>query len=218
VRISIGEEGFNNNGNTSVAPAEVPVKFTFSDSFAQVGPPQKAMSDDGSRVFFQSSAGLTPGAFDNVELPGFPGHFARNIYEYHDGHISLITGGQDLTVINAGGKESSVKLFGTTSDGNDVFFTTASPLVPEDEDASTDLYDARVDGGFPVTSSSPCSGEACQGAPASTPTAPSPTTSTFSGPSNPKPVHKKHKKKHHKKAHHKKKHKRSAGAKHGGSK
>jgi hypothetical protein len=216
VRVSIGEGGFNDNGNTSTDPATIPIKFTISDGYSQIGPPQRAMSDDGSRVFFQSSNGLTPQAANHVPLPGFPEQFVRNIYEYRDGHVYLISNGLDLTAPSAGSQESSVKLMGTTSSGDDVFFTTANPLVPVDKDTAADVYDARVGGGFAIPSSSPCSGESCQGLVGAPPLSPGPATSSFSGPGNPKPHHKKHKKKHHKKKH--KSHKSRSGSKHGGSK
>ena len=218
VRISIGEGGFNDNGNASTDPAAVPRQFSYSDAYAEVAPPQRAMSDDGSRVFFQSTNGLTPQAANHVPLPGFPEHFVRNIYEYRAGHVYLISNGLDLTAPSAGSEESSVKLLGTTSSGDDVFFTTANSLIPTDKDTVTDVYDARVGGGFAIPSGSPCSGESCQGLAGAAPPSTSPATSSFSGPGYPKPHHKKkHKKKHHKKKH--KSHKsRSAGSKHGGSK
>ena len=59
---------------------------------------------------------------------------------------------------------SNVQLIGTDASGRDVFFTTADQLVGQDTDTDIDIYDARVDGGFPAPALSPsCSGDACQG-------------------------------------------------------
>jgi 5-hydroxyisourate hydrolase-like protein (transthyretin family) len=46
-----------------------------------------------------------------------------------------------------------------------VFFTTEARLVGQDTDELSDLYDARVDGGFPAPKVTGCVGEGCQGAP-----------------------------------------------------
>jgi hypothetical protein len=50
-------------------------------------------------------------------------------------------------------------------DGSDIFFDTTQGLVPQDTDGAPDVYDARVDGGFPPEPGpiQPCSGDACQG-------------------------------------------------------
>ena len=72
--------------------------------------------------------------------------------------------------------------------GNDVFFVTRQQLVPQDGDGGFDLYDARVNGGFPVPPSTPpCSGDGCKPGATPPPSSPSQGTSTFSGPGNPKP-------------------------------
>jgi hypothetical protein len=96
-------------------------------------------------VFFESPAKLTPLALEDVE----------NIYEYHDGRVSLISDGQD--------ESGYTKLIGTDESGDDVFFDTADRLAPQDTDTLVDVYDARVDGGFPGSVSSSCEGESCQG-------------------------------------------------------
>ena len=40
----------------------------------------------------------------------------------------------------------------SSPDGKNVFFGTHSKLVPADQDEEGDLYDARIDGGFPAPS------------------------------------------------------------------
>ena len=196
IRVSVGQEGFGDNGNTSVDPVNISRRID-KYAFGQNSPPQKWMSDDGSYIFFESSKGLTPKALDHVELPNETGLFAQNVYQWHDGQVSLLSDGRDLTYI---GKQivaeqvSSVHLIGTDSSGENVLFTTASPLVPSDGDEGQDIYNARIGGGLPMPRPIVCGEENCQGPPAGVPTSPSPGSATFIGPENPK-KQKKHKKK-----------------------
>jgi len=128
---------------------------------------QRVISDDGRMVFFTSSEALLPGA-----------NRSENVYEWNDGSLSLISSGRSPL---------PSQLLGASASGSDVFFTTFAPLVSEDAGQFDEIYDARVDGGFPVPSSpAPCgSVEACRGAPASSPLAAPAPTATFSGPGNP---------------------------------
>lgn len=51
-----------------------------------------------------------------------------------------------------------------SASGSDIFFTTHTQLVGQDTDSLRDVYDARVDGGFPrPVVALPCAGELCQG-------------------------------------------------------
>jgi hypothetical protein len=113
------------------------------------------------------------------------------------GCVSLISSGTS-------GEESA--FLDASESGDDVFFLTSARLTASDLDTSLDLYDARVDGGFPeAIKPVECSGDACQ-APASPPSDPTPASLSFQGAGNlvePKP-----------KKHHKKKRKRHGGKKH----
>ncbi len=169
VRVSIGQNGFNDDGNTD----------TFDASIPQQKPNYPlAMSNDGAYVVFESAEGLTPQALNGyageVEYETIEGekaiqtYYAHNVYEYHNGEVYLVSDGQDTSEeerIEGGGLESSVKLRGMSPSGDDIFFETADRLVPQDLDTETDLYDARIDGGFPAPVSllPSCSGDACQG-------------------------------------------------------
>jgi hypothetical protein len=148
-RVSIGQGGFNNDGNTEQYGATIAYpKYTGKQDPA---PQLASVSDDGSTVVFQSSDALTPDA-----LQGLP-----NVYEYRNGTVSLLTDGQDRS-IQLG--QPSTALVGMDGSGADVFFTTADQLVPQDGDTQLDVYDARVDGGFaPTIASAACEGEGCQG-------------------------------------------------------
>jgi hypothetical protein len=162
VRVSIGQDGYNDNGNTDVAGASLPS-----------GTPGLAVTADGSYVFFQSTDGLTPQALNHQFIGEAPEHlgattgppvFANNVYEYHGGETYLISDGRDVSQTPDHSLISDVELLGTDESGADVLFTTVDQLVPQDVDTSLDVYDARVDGGFPAPTVAPeCAGEACQG-------------------------------------------------------
>jgi hypothetical protein len=162
VRVSIGQHGFNHNGNVPSNNAT----FQLGDvrEASEVYPVRSSVSADGSYVFFQSDAALVPQALEG----------ANNVYEYHEGWVSLISDGAD----------GSVNLLGTDSSGADVFFETKDPLVAQDTDSNVDIYDARIDGGFPVPAQSSCSGEGCQGPLSGAPTLLSPG-SEFQAGGNP---------------------------------
>ncbi len=178
VRVSIGQDGFNQNGNSPANFATI-VSPYYSDIYDSSSYSSGlSVSADGAYVFFKSSAALTP-----QSLEGF-----NNVYEYHAGRVSLISDGQDiaLRVPGPGGKaESVVHFLGTDASGADVFFSTADRLVGQDGDTNIDVYDARVDGGFPAPAPPPsCSGEGCQGVLSGAPTLLSPG-SEFQAGGNP---------------------------------
>jgi hypothetical protein len=185
VRVSIGQDGYNHNGNTDIAE---PYTFIQVPVFAEVSDPLKywsglTVSADGSYVFFQSSIGLTPQAIDHKLVGDFRGvaRYAANVYEYHDGEVYLISDGRDTN-------ESAVKLAGTDASGADVFFTTVDQLAPQDTDSDEDIYDARVDGGFPApVPVSECTGDACQGPLSAAPVLLSPGSELQAG-GNPPPA------------------------------
>ncbi len=227
VRISIGEGGFNDDGNAGVGDARI----VPHELYSRLGPVRTdpTMSSDGSYVFFESPVALTPGALDDVQISaeeaatGRPG-YAENVYEYHEGHVYLLSDGRDVSrslSTPCEDHESSVCLLGTDASGRNVFFTTADPLSPQDGDSAVDVYDARV-----CTQSDPCiapavsgpaacQGDACHGASGVTPPVLGPGTVAFSGPGNlvpaaPSVVKAKAKKKHTQRAHGKPKAKKKA--------
>ena len=145
------EERFDCDGN--IDSEELAPIMSPNESYTRQGQPAKAesnidVSSDGSYVFFQSADGLTTGATTGL----------RNVYEYHDGNVYLVSDGQD-----AG-------LLGSDASGGDVFFTTADRLVGQDTDDQQDIYDARLEGGFPgLVVPAGCSGDPCQGSSSSPP-------------------------------------------------
>lgn len=117
------------------------------------GDERRFISDDGRRVFFDSNDALVPRDTNGVQ----------DVYEYEEGHVYLISSGTSPEISS---------FADATPSGDDVFFTTRAQLVPTDRDQSSDLYDARVGGGFPLPPPGvqPCNGEACLGPPPPAPT------------------------------------------------
>ena len=155
VRISIGDEEFNDNGNTSIDPAFHPSHD--SELINQSSHP--SVSNDGSKVVFDSADGLTPNALNHAFLPGSTEELAENVYEYSHGRVFLISDGREPT------GEQRTQLLGIDGSGRDIYFGTVDSLVPQDTDQLFDIYDAREEGGFPApTPTAEClAQEACQG-------------------------------------------------------
>jgi DNA-binding beta-propeller fold protein YncE len=140
----------------------------------------RVISDDGSRVFFESLEPLVPrdtnGGWDvyQWEEPG-TGSCTKADSTFGDeagGCVDLISSG-----------ESSAKSTFLDADpsGNNAFFSTQSSLVSWDYGLN-DVYVARVGGGFAGPQATPeCEGDACQG-PAAPPVAKTPASSTYSQP------------------------------------
>ncbi len=186
VRVSAGEEGFNDDGNSALRPALI--EHAGSETEGGIGAvgrdPHPAVAEDGT-VVFKSSAGLTARALDEVcvyEEAGECFEYAQNVYEYREGHVYLISGNVSHPL---GLFEGAVAI---GESGRDIFFESREALVPQDPDTLTDVYDARVDGGFPRSAlPAACAGADCQQpAPAPRGEAP-PASSTFSGPAGPVP-------------------------------
>jgi hypothetical protein len=116
-----------------------------------------AMTDNGSTVVFETSEALSPADTDGVP----------DVYEWHEGQVSLISNDEGF-------------LIGISSSGQDIFFETG-PLASDG--TVGDIVDARVEGGFPVTTPVSCSGETCQDTLAPQPQAPGMSASAaFNGP------------------------------------
>jgi hypothetical protein len=144
VRVSREEGGIGGDFAATIAYP------SYTEHFDPSSKPS-SVSDDGSVVVFASQAALTVHA-----IFGY-----NNIYEYHNGHVYLISDGQDRSVKDGG--FPSVSLVGVDASGENIFFTTADQLVPQDGDTQEDVYDARIEGGFLPASSEGCESEGCQG-------------------------------------------------------
>ena len=124
------------------------------------------MSADGEYVFFESPVALTPGALNEVQVKTSGRLLAENVYEYHNGNVSLISDGKDTTQVSGTVVESCTRLLGTDATGHNVFFATNDRLTSQDTDTQRDYYDARVcetgDPCFtPPATPVPCQEEGC---------------------------------------------------------
>jgi hypothetical protein len=112
-----------------------------SGGFGVSIPRASAMSADGSTVIFDTAEALSPSDTNDVD----------DVYSWRDGQVSLIS---------AGGGSA----LGMTPSGRDLFVLTAAQVLSADRDANTDIYDARLGGGFaPARTPPPCSGDECRG-------------------------------------------------------
>jgi hypothetical protein len=117
------------------------------------------VSDDGSRVFFETDEALVPEDGDGV----------NDIYEWQKSTeiAELISSGSSTKYPyppGFAGLPTPNVLFSITPDGDDVLFISQDPLVPgAPENGASAIYDARVNGGFPLPPEPTiCTEEACK--------------------------------------------------------
>ncbi len=150
------------------------------------------LSDEGTRVFFQTQEALLPQDKDEQ----------TDVYEWEregsggvDGctpsSASFSAGSGGCLYMISTGESPDPSYFGDASaDGSDVFFFTRQSLVGQDRDENDDLYDARILGGIatlnpPATTS--CGGEGCLVPAPTAPVFDAPSSATFTGPPGPPP-------------------------------
>ncbi|HEX5990620.1 MAG TPA: hypothetical protein VFY75_10470 [Solirubrobacterales bacterium] len=192
-RVSRAAPGGSDNGPFDVSFEGTGAKSSNRNFIGNLGAEPGArflsrrISEDGNTVAFVTAENLSPEDPDSL----------ANSY--------IWTGGR-LTPVPTSGTPS------VSLSGKQVVFTTGSQLLVEDGDGASDVYAARVDGGFPIPVPPVlCTGEACQGAPGAQPANNAVTTETAPSSGNVKEKAKKKKK--HKKKHKSKKHKKKRGGK-----
>jgi hypothetical protein len=161
-----GETGFAPTGPASIrAPEETAVKVPIPLHL------QRNISDSG-QVFFDSRSHLLETARNEVS----------NVYEYEGGQLHLLSSGT---------AEAPSYFYEASSDGGDAYFITAQALAPGANPVELAIFDAKVDGGFPVpasTSPESCQGESCSGPQSIAPRAPAISSASISGQGNLEPV------------------------------
>lgn len=140
--------------------------------------PQPQNLAPNGRLFFDSYDALSVQDTNN----GF-----EDVYEYEPAGLgTCVTKPGCVSLISSGQEETNSSFLDATPSGNDAFFTTRSPLLPEDQDDLIDLYDARVNG-TPPRSPRPedcSSGEECRSTIPTPPVLVTPLSGALSGNGN----------------------------------
>lgn len=145
--------------------------LTKQDAALTVLPDQKVtsflthnLSDDGSRVFFETEEGFVTQDENR----------ATDVYEWEAQRAGSCTSASATFDIVSGGclylistgQSARQSYFGDASvDGSSVFFFTLQSLASQDQDDNQDIYDARVGGGIPAQNTlppPPCMGDVCR--------------------------------------------------------
>jgi hypothetical protein len=151
-RVSTGEAGYDANGNNDAFNATIAESESQGTLYLQHHMNSQAITEDGTRIVFRTTEPLSPAA----------GNGLPNVYEWHEqpdsseGKVSLVS---------TGSSDEPVEQAVISRSGADIFFKTSQGLIPQDIDGQSDIYDARLGGGFPSQDAprQPCSGDACQG-------------------------------------------------------
>jgi hypothetical protein len=132
------------------------------------------LSEDGDRVFFESTQPLLPQA-QNDRL---------NVYEWErTGSGSCTETNGCIYLLSSGSSSTPSYLIDASASGDDVFLMTRSQLVPGDKNEYNDIYDAHV-GAVEAAVPAQCTGTGCQGVAATPPVFATPASVTFSGIGN----------------------------------
>lgn len=137
----------------------------------------RAVSSDGSRVFFDTTDPLVPQDANGT----------RDVYEWEadDSGTCREPAGCVYLISSGRSPEDSFYLDNSES-GNDVFFVTTYGISAADTDHAYDVYDARVPriGDTLAPSAVPCERDACQSAPPVPELLAPPASATFDGAGN----------------------------------
>jgi hypothetical protein len=134
----------------------------------------RVISEDGSRVFFDSDEDLVPQDTNHT----------TDVYEWErDDAGSCRSSSGCIYLLSGATSQSPSYLLDASADGSDVFFITRAQLLGQDENDLYDVYDARVGAVSPPSPTS-CTGAGCQGVSASPPVFATPSSATYAGPGN----------------------------------
>jgi hypothetical protein len=199
-RINSGEDGHDEDGNLGNFFFPLQDYSGRARAYSRGAAMSSSAGQEGRRVFFTGKPGLTSlalnkaCAFENRE--GECEILATNVYEWEEagdgscptsetaGCVYLLSDGQDRHAVLKG---SAVSLIGASASGDDVFITSADPLVPQDTDTQMDVYDARIDGGLPVPANPVACTQGCEGSTA-VPSLGAPASEAFVGALTPASV------------------------------
>jgi len=194
VRVSVGHEGYANNGNVPGYNAVVgPADHGAYGASPTADEANRSISENGETIVFVTAASLqatdVAGGSNticderNVADDG-PG---CEVYAWHECEHAACAGGGagEVNMVSDGQSAAGAVYAGMSATGSDIFFETRAQLVGQDTDTLGDIYDARIGGGFPAPTPEPsCAGEACQGSASSSPAFGASGTSAFTGGGN----------------------------------
>ncbi len=165
--VSCSRSGEAPPSNTYGAAAFLPVSWMKTEQ------PQ-VISDDGSRVFFNSAEPLvsqdTNGKLD--------------VYEWERDGAGSCHESEGCVYLLSGGTSSSASWFlGASASGGDAFVISRADLTGNSGYEGFAVYDARVGGVQPVAAPV-CTGSGCQGVPPAAPIFATPASVTFAGVGN----------------------------------
>jgi hypothetical protein len=150
------------------------------------------MANGGGRVFFETTAQLAPQDHNSTEaniinLQGTPG---VDVYEWEapgeetaPGVFCRVAVGCTF-LISTGEDVGPSHFLGASSDGRDLFFESAAQLTADATPEFSNIYDARVDGGF-ASAEPPVECLSCQGVGAPAPGFGVGASGSFVGAGNP---------------------------------
>jgi len=132
------------------------------------------ISNDGSRVFFDSTQQLVPQDQNGKQ----------DVYEWErDGSGSCREAQGCVYLLSGGTSTTGSWLLDASETGDDVFIITRAQLTGSDHDEAYNVFDAHV-GGSPPPSAPACSEGGCQGVPPAPPVFATPSSVTFGGVGN----------------------------------
>jgi hypothetical protein len=181
--------GYNNTSTSTGEPAGMIYRYTYGGSLECVSCrpdgsqpsgdsglgenfgfgtllPHHPISEDGSRIFFQSADPILP------ESPVLPESTdgVQSIYEWTKGEIHLISPSD---------AEYPSTLLDASASGDDVFFITYDELTPDGDGPVQAIYDARVNADTYKAPPLVCQGESCRGSGTVAPAVESPASAQF---------------------------------------
>ncbi len=123
----------------------------------------RSLSDDGTRLFFQSADRILPEAQSGQ----------TNVFEYTAGEVHLLTPGDGAAAL----------LLGASASGDDIFIAGFEELAPRGQGEVFAIYDARVGASVaPPTETAGCQGEACRAGVPAAPETEGPGSAGFEAP------------------------------------
>ncbi len=143
------------------------------------------LSEDGSRVFFETYDALLP-SDQNLKRDVYQFELAgKGTCSSESPSFDPVSGGCH-SIISGGKSTDESYLVDASANGRDVFFSTRRSLVGWDTNEDYDVYDAREGGGFPEPPppSPICEGEGCLSPVPTPPSTSSPATPRWQGPGN----------------------------------